>query len=404
MMKNKRDIQKNIERDNKAISFTLVEVIVFILITGLIVSVCSGFIVYNNLNKSNIFKEVNTSSNISDFADAYNHIINSYVNEVDEKELIESAIKGMYEHLEDEYSIYLDEDTTSTLNEQLQGEYEGVGIEITINGSDEIVINKVFLNSPAERAGLKKGDILIELDGKSLEDKTSDYVATTIKKSDKEVFDLKYLRNGKEYTVQLKREHVYINSVSSKEYEKIGYIKIETFSSTTRDQVKDHINKFNKNIDSIIIDVRDNTGGYLSSALSTSNLFIDKGKCIYQLKDKNGTVTKEYASSGKIKDYKNLVVLINEYSASASEILATALKESAGAYIVGVKSFGKGTVQETDILDNGAMVKYTTAYWLTPKGNSINKVGIKPDYEIEDFVKTEKDEQLEKALDILKNK
>ena len=174
-------------------------------------------------------------------------------------------------------------------------------------------------------------------------------------------------------------------------------VQIETFSGTTSKQIKNKLDDFSDNINSVVIDVRNNSGGYLSAAYEISDLFIEKGKNIYQLKDRNENIKTFKAQFDVYRKFDKIAVLVNEYSASASEILALALKESAGATIVGVKSYGKGSVQETNVLSSGAMVKYTTAYWLSPEGNSIDKVGIVPDIEVS---KVEK--QLDKALEAVK--
>lgn len=385
-----KDIRKSAE-------FNLVEVIVIILITGIVVSVTSGLLVFKNYDKlSSVGSD--SSNEFSEFKKAYDHIVNSYVKEVDKEKLINAAIDGMYSFLNDEYSIYMDKDTTESLEQRLDGEYTGIGIEIITNKDDDkIIINKVFSGSPASEAGLKAGDQLIALDGILLEGKENTYVSDTIKNSKNDTFRIKYLRNDKEYEVTLKREVVTIDSVVSKEYGNVGYIQIQTFSATTSKQVKNKINEFSNNIDSVVVDVRNNTGGYLSSAYEIADYFVAKGKPIYQLKDKNNKITKYNAKSGVLKTFKGISVLINGFSASASEVLTLALKESANATIVGVKSYGKGTVQEKDVLSSGAMVKYTTAYWLSPKGNSINGVGIKPDVEIKDS-----DEQLNTAINLFK--
>lgn len=385
-----KDIKKSAE-------FNLVEVIVIILITGIVVSVTSGLLVFKNYDKLfNVGSD--TSSEFSEFKKAYDHIVNSYVKEVDREKLINAAIDGMYSYLNDEYSIYMDKNTTESLEQRLDGEYTGVGIEIITNKDDgKIIINKVFNNSPASEAGLKVGDQLIALDGILLEGKENTYVSDTIKNSKNDTFRVKYLRNNKEYEITLKRKNVTIDSVVSEEYGNVGYIQIQTFSATTSKQVKNKINDFGSNIDSIVVDVRNNTGGYLSSAYEIADYFIAKGKPIYQLKNKNNKITKYNAKSGILKPFKGVSVLINGFSASASEVLTLALKESANATIIGVKSYGKGTVQEKDILSSGAMVKYTTAYWLSPNGNSINNVGIKPDIEVKDV-----NQQLNTAINLFK--
>ena len=193
------------------------------------------------------------------------------------------------------------------------------------------------------------------------------------------------------------KKHVYIESVKSKTYDNVGYINITTFSATTKEQVVKVLDSFDKNINSVVIDLRDNTGGYLNAAYDVSELFLKKGKVVYQLKNRENKITKYTAKIGEYRGFNKITVIINSSTASASEILALALKESAGAKIVGVKSYGKGTVQETSKLKSGSMVKYTTAYWLSPNGNSINKIGITPDY-----IEEENENQLQKALEIAK--
>jgi len=393
-----------IKKEETGVSFNIVEVIVIIVITGLIVSVCSGLIVYNNYDKFVYGVNTNNSNtDLNEFIESYNHILNSYVNDVDESELLDSAIKGMYNYLSDEYSVYIDESTTETMTERLEGMYEGVGIEITQNADGQIYITRVFTSTPAERAGLKIGDIIVSLDGESYEGKTSSDLSTTIKNSSKKNFIIGYIRDGKEYTVKVEREVVYIDSVESKEYDKVGYLRLETFSATTGKQMKEKIESFSDEVESLIIDVRSNSGGYLSAAYDTADLLVEKGDVVYQLKDKDGKIDKKLSKSNPIRTFDKIIVLTNETSASASEILAYALKENLDATLVGKKTYGKGTVQETTKLSSGAMVKYTTAYWLSPKGNSLDGVGLEVDYDVTENVETPNiDEQLEKALDLLK--
>lgn len=382
---------------NKNVNFSLLEVIIIILVTGIVVSLSTGLIVYNNYDKISKSKSDDPSSEIKEFTESYNHIINSYIDEVDKSKLIDAAISGMYNFLNDEYSIYMDNDMTESLNEQLEGTYDGIGIEMTMNNKGVIYVTQVFKNTPAEKAGLKPDDILVALDGESLEGKTTAEVASVIKKGTKSEFKLTYKRGNIEKTVTVNKKHIYINSVKSEIFDNIGYINISTFSATTEEQVKKELDNFDKNISNLIIDLRNNTGGYLNAAYDVSELFLKKGKVIYQLKDRNNKITKFTAKSGEYRHFNNIIVIINGSTASASEILALALKESANAKIVGTKSYGKGTVQETSKLKSGSMVKYTTAYWLSPEGNSINKTGITPDYKIDG-----EEGQLKKAIEIAK--
>ncbi len=391
--------ESDMEVVNKSVYFSLMEVIIIILITGVVVSISSGLIVYNNYDRINLKESSIEDEEFKEFLNNYDRIVNNYVNEVDKKELLDSAIQGMYNYLGDGYSMYLSEEDTKDLQEQLDGEYTGVGIEIRTDilkdGKFQTVVNRVFKDSPAEKAGLKAGDILLKVDDVDVIDAST--VSNTIKRGNKETYKITYSRDGKENSLTIKREKVFINSVTSDIKDNVGYIKIDTFSLTTKEQVESIIKSFDKKVTSVVIDVRDNTGGYLKAAYDTADLLVEKGKVIYELKDRNGKITEYKADNGVLKHFNKIVVLINESSASASEVLALALKESAGAQIVGTKSFGKGTVQDTDTLSSGAMIKYTTSYWLSPNGNSINEIGITPDKEVKDSSK-----QLEEAIKVAK--
>ena len=390
-----RKIKKEViktEDVKKSLEFSLTEVIIIILVTALLVSIVSGVIVFRNYDKISAKKVANNKES-SEIIEHYNYIMNNYIGEVDENTLIDAAINGMYGCLSDEYTTYIDKDSTDSLQEQLGGKYTGVGIEITMV-DNKIVINRVFSDSPAYEAGLKKGDVLTKLDGVDLSDKDPLYVSTNIKDNkEKDTFEITYLRDGEEYKTKLTKKLVLIDSVESEEYGEVGYLKISTFSSVTAKQVEDKLNKFSSNIKSIVIDLRDNTGGYLTAAYDISDLFVEKGKNIYQIKDRDEKISSHAASRNVVKNFKKIVVLVNENSASASEVVALALKESSNAIVVGVKTFGKGTVQETKTLKSGAMVKYTSAYWLSPNGNSINKIGITPDIKVEEVEK-----QLDEAI------
>jgi len=386
--------EKEPEMIKSSIEFSLIEVIFIVLITGIAVSVASGILVYNNYDKLNNQIIPTGNPELSEFVDNYNKILNNYVEEVDKNKLIEAAIGGMYNYIGDEYTMFIDNESTSDFQEQLEGEYTGIGIEIqTIIDKDNtyVRVNRVFKDSPAEKSGIKENDIITKVDG--VEVKDAGVLSDTIKKGDKNTYEITYVRDGKENTLTLTRKKVLIDSVQTKEYDNVGYLKIETFSATTEEQVKKSLDGFGKNVNSLVIDLRDNTGGFLDAAYEISDLFIEKGKNIYQIKERNNEAVAYKAKRGVYRKFNKIVVIVNSYSASASEILALALKESADSTIVGVKTFGKGTVQETGMLSGGSMVKYTKAYWLSPNGNSINKVGITPDIE-----ETNVEKQLDVAL------
>lgn len=399
----KKAVKKEDTTITKNVEFNLLEVIILIIITGIVVSLISGLIVYNNYDKINtsniVIKE--SDSAFKEFIDNYNTILNKYVDKVDSKELLDAAIAGMYNYLGDDYSVYIDKDTTDTLDDELTGEYVGIGVEISSlcnnDGSCVIMVNRIFKDSPAEKAGLQIGDIIYKLDGEDLSKKDGSYVSNKIKNGNQESFNITVIRNNEEVNLTLKREKVVINSVSSKLYDDTIYLKIDSFSANSSDLIKSEIDKYDKSINKLVVDLRDNTGGYLSAAYDVSNLFIEKGKNIYQIKNRDGITNIVKAENDIYRKFNNIVVLVNENTASASEIFSLALMENNNAKVVGVKTYGKGSVQETQMLESGAMVKYTIAYWFSPSGKSINEVGITPDVEEKDVSK-----QLDKALEVVR--
>ena len=391
-IKNKKD---------KTATFNLIEVIVIIIMTSLVVSVSTGIIVYKNYYK--IDKTSSNKDYLKELEYAYNNILNSYVEKVDEKELTNAAIKGMYNYLGDPYTSYLDKDSTDNLMDRLKGEYKGIGVEITTNESGTVVMT-VFENSPAEEAGIMVGDIITKVKGVDVNGKTTSEVSNMIKSTNGNV-EIEVNRGGITKTLTLKVSTVSIKSVIKNKYDKTGYLRIETFSNTTYKQFKENLETLEKDgIENLIVDVRNNGGGFLNSAVEIAELFVEKGKPIYGLQTKDKKEMYKDTTKEK-RDYK-VMVLINGGSASASEVLAAALKESYGATLLGTKSYGKGTVQDTSELESGGMIKYTTAYWLTPKGVTINEKGLTPDIEVtgsfKDGMILENDVELQTAINNLK--
>lgn len=391
-IKNKKD---------KIATFNLIEVIVIIIMTSLVVSVSTGIIVYKNYYK--IDKTSSNKDYLKELEYAYNNILNSYVEKVDEKELTNAAIKGMYNYLGDPYTSYLDKDSTDNLMDRLKGEYKGIGVEITTNESGTVVMT-VFENSPAEEAGIMVGDIITKVKGVDVNGKTTSEVSNMIKSTNDNV-EIEVNRGGITKTLTLKVSTVSIKSVIKNKYDKTGYLRIETFSNTTYKQFKESLETLEKDgIENLIVDVRNNGGGFLNSAVEIAELFVEKGKPIYGLQTKDKKEMYKDTTKEK-RDYK-VIVLINGGSASASEVLAAALKESYGATLLGTKSYGKGTVQDTSELESGGMIKYTTAYWLTPKGVTINEKGLTPDIEVtgsfKDEMTLENDVELQTAINNLK--
>ena len=400
--------KKNSKRKKKVENikgFKFVEVVVIVIVTGILCSIATGAIFYYHYSNYNFgYDKISNNKNVNKFLQVYATILNEYYEDIDEPELIDSAINGLFTYLGDDYSEELTQEDTEALLEQLSGEYEGIGVEIT---TDKLIYT-FFADSPSEKEKKKKNDKIIKVNDEDMTQQDSSYIASYIKSCEDDKITITVLRNNEEKTFEVTKDKLYIPSVSKEIKEinnhKIGYLYISTFSNTTANQFRSALeNMENDGIESLIIDVRNNAGGYLVAAKDIASMFLEKGKIIYSLKDKSGTT--EYKDTTLEARKYNVIVLTNEYSASASEILASALKESYGAKIVGKTSYGKGKVQQTLSFSDGSMAKYTTAKWLTPSGECIDQKGITPDYDVDlEIDETQQniiDTQLNKAMELL---
>lgn len=376
----------------------------------MIIAILFGFLIGNVVSFTK--KETTNSSvpsELKEFVDTYNDIVNNYYDKVNKEELIDAGIKGMINYLDDPYATYFDGTSSTNFNQTLEGNYEGVGIEVTLD-NNKVKITKVFADTPAKKAGIKVGDYITKVNGESVEGKSLSDVVSLIKNAKNKEVEITITRDNQEKAMKVTRTTVDMPYTSSKVYEengkKIGYLKIEMFSNNITKQVKKELESLKKkNIDKLVIDVRDNPGGYLTQVTEMLSLFMTKKDVIYQLQTKNNK-EKVYSTSSKATYNYTVVVLINENSASASEILASAFKETYGAEVVGVNSYGKGTVQKTGDLNNGDTIKYTVQKWLTPKGNWINEKGVTPTKEVKLELKEneplteDNDNQLKAAIEL----
>ena len=389
-------------KKTKPKTFKTSDVVGLIIITVIVGLTLGGLFTYKIFgNKGNLVE-----NELQNFINNYQYIINNYNGEVDEKELLDAALEGILSKL-DKNSVFLDSEAAKNFNIYLDGGYEGIGIEIFNNEEGNITINKVFLNSPASKAGLKAGDIIVAADGKSVKGMDiSEFVKMFAEQKNKKV-KLTYIREGKEYKTSVSSSNINLQSVSAKTFiqnsKKIGYIQVSIFASNTYEQFKEELDKLNKEgIDSLIIDLRDNSGGYLSVAENIISLFLSSSHPIYQIQKQDETT--KYYSKGKKDMNLKTAILVNGSSASASEILTSALMEQLGAIVIGEKTYGKGTVQELQDLTNGDKYKLTTKNWLTSKGKWIDQKGIEPTINVslsEQFINNpseENDNQLQTAL------
>jgi len=391
---------KNIFRYNGKITFNLLEVILLVVSFSFFSSELTTYINKKNASSNNSFSDVETT---------YNKIINDYYQDVNQSELADAAVDGMMNYLDEKYSTYLDSSSTKNLSDKLDGTYKGIGITIIKNDKNEIVVKNVFVNSPALDAGMKEGDIIKKVNDLEVNDDTKTEDISSIIQGNSTVTII-VVRDGNEITLNINIEDVSVPVVSTKMFSDndstYGYIYLNSFSSTSYDQFKSGLeNLESNNINGLIIDLRGNSGGYLDSCTNILNLFMKKGKVLYSLDSKSGNQV-VYDTTSDERHY-NIAVLIDSNSASASEILASSLKESYGAILVGTTSYGKGKVQQTSNLSDSTMIKYTSATWYTPLGNSIDGVGLVPGFYVKLSSKyaaspsDDTDDQLKKAIEVL---
>ena len=379
------------------ITFGVLDVLIMMVITAIISCVLVGTALNYRYKKIGCFNQTYSSDqNLNEFIKVYAEVVDNYYEDVDKNAMIDAAIEGMLEFLQDKYSIYLDADGSGNLSDTLSGTYDGIGIGIY--GAS---ITEVYKDSPAYEAGIKSGDVISSINGISINNENAAEISKIIDDNDEIALVVK--RGEEEINYELKVSKITLQVVSSNYFQygkkNIGYISISSFTSTAVEQFAEALIELeNKGIDSIIIDLRGNGGGYINAAIGVSSVFLEKDETIY-IVERKGNKEEIKDKSEDSRSY-NMVILIDGNTASASEIFTLAMKDNYGATVVGTKSYGKGSVQTTKTLSDGTMMKYTSALWYGPNGESIDGKGIEPDYKVK--YQPEKDAYLEKALDLLK--
>lgn len=395
----------------KKTGFNTIEV-VLIAILALAFGGVVGVVLAYTAKPLSIITNTDSPSDIQEVEKIYDNLLSKYYGEIDKQTLSDAAIKGMIEALNDPYSTYIDAENTDDFDEQIYGYYVGIGTEITLNDENQFEVTNIFENTPATDANIELHDIVVKVNNEDISGKTVSDIGKLIQGEIGTNVTLTLRRDEAEFDVTITRDRIDLISVTSQIFEKddkrIGYIKVTNFASNTFNQFQTALNELEENdIESLIIDVRDNLGGQLEVATQIASLFLTKDKVVYQL-NTNGIIQPIY-STGPGSFQKPITVLINGATASASEVLAIALQESADATVIGTTSYGKGTIQESYKLSTGASIKFTVQEWLSPNGNTVNEVGVKPDIEVSETENSgetdtlETDTVLQTAITIMQN-
>ena len=363
------------------------------------------FLVQNVISSENdIYKKIDV------FGEVLEKINKEYVDEINQSESMDSAINGLLQSL-DPYSSYMSPEIFNEMQTETSGEFGGLGIEVSMEAGVVKVISPID-DTPASKAGIKAGDYIVKINDDQVQGKSLSEAVELMRGPVGSGIKLTVRRRGekKALTFNIIREVIVIKSVKADLLEKsIGYIRLTSFNENSGQQIKKEINKLekNQNVNSYILDLRNNPGGLLSQAIKISDFFLDNGEIVSTKSRKASENRKWFANKGDLTNGKTMIVLINYGSASASEIVAGALKDHKRAILIGENSYGKGSVQSIIPLKNNGAIRLTVAKYYLPSGNSISEVGVYPDIEInekdDDFkIKTKTDNQLNYAIKLIK--
>lgn len=388
------------------------KIIMLVILTAAITFIITSIVMYNTLGKSGV-KNVSTDSVGRTFRIFHNFIEKNYIGEIDEDKMLESAIKGYVEGLDDEYSEYITKEEMEEYMQDATGKYVGIGIYIANNTkTNQIVVLMPMKGSPAEEAGIKSGDVITKVDGVAYTGEQLSEASKALKKEEGTKAKVEILReSGETVELEIERKSIKVNHIETKVLNNnIGYMEIATFDEGCYEEFKTKWEELNKgNIKSLIIDLRNNGGGIVQEALDIADMMVEKDKTLLITASKNKDEKVNKAKHDKTINLP-IVILVNENTASSSEILSAAVRENNdNVTIIGKTTYGKGVIQTIYNLTDGSGIKLTTNEYYTPKHNTINKVGIKPDIEVE-FPENENiysveeanDTQLQKAIEILK--
>ncbi|MFR0822600.1 MAG: S41 family peptidase [Clostridia bacterium] len=390
------------------------KLVMLVVLTAVITFMITSLVMYNVVGKNSI-KYVTVSGDSSSLAKTFTYLKNfiekNYIGDLDEQKMLQEAIKGYVKGLGDEYSEYITSDEMKGFMEDTNGRYVGIGIYIANNTqTNQILVLMPMEGSPAQEAGIQSGDIIVKINGEEYKGDQLTEASNKMKGEEGSKVKLEILREDKTIEIEVERKNIKVNHIESEMLSnQIGYLQLSTFDDGTAEEFKAKYEELQKQgAKSLIIDLRNNGGGIVKEATDIADMMIEKGKTLLITSSKNEE--EEITKAQKDRSITiPVVVLVNKNSASASEILAAALKESDNAKIVGEKTYGKGVIQTIYTLSDGSGLKLTTNEYFTPNHNVINKIGITPDIEVSlpegktmYTVEQDEDTQLQKAIEILK--
>lgn len=400
------------EKRNLKIKFILITIFVSIVVAILASEVTMMYYTnkYGDLNKikkGTVAAETKREKNIDVIAEtltSFREVIDrEFIGEINESKILDETIKGYVNGLDDEYSEYLTAEDWEEFQTVALGNYVGIGIYMSTDKNDNVVVVEPIKESPAEKVGIKSGDIIVGVNDESVIGVGSEIVSNKIKGEEGTKVKVTVERNGEYLDFDIERKAIKIYHVETEMLENnIGYISLLTFDEGCADEFKkEYLELKNKGAKKIIVDIRNNTGGLVEEALSLLDLFLPKNSTTLVTVDANGKKAFSKTKNSQVIT-EDVVVLVNEYSASASEIFAGALKDHGRAQIVGTKTYGKGVIQSVFMLEDGSALKLTVEEYFTPNETKINKVGIEPNHAVELDLENQIDTQLNKAKELLK--
>ena len=389
------------------------KIIMLIILVAFVTFIITSIGMYQYLTGDASLLPNSNSEDIASTLEKYRNIIDKYyLGDIDDEKLKEGAIKGYIEGLGDPYTEYISKDDMETYLEDTVGNFVGIGIYMVKDeNTNTIKVLAPIEGSPAEKAGVLPGDTIVSIDGTQYSGDQMSVAANKIKGEEGSTVKLQILRDNQTLDFEIKRENIKVNPVDGKVLENnIGYIQFSSFDEGTAEDFKAKYEELkNQGINSLIIDLRNNGGGIVDEALQIANYILDKDSVVLYEVDKNNKEDVKKTTDDPIINVP-IILLTNENTASASEILAGALKDAGKAKIVGTKTYGKGVIQQVMTLKDGSGLKITTEKYLTPNRSEINKRGIEPDEKVElpDSLKNQlvidekEDTQLQKAIEMLK--